>query len=569
MASFYNIARARGGKHDIAIKRELELKISELKAGSAIKIKLDTSACWSGRDRVDIYSIDVNFIDRDDHTFSPVAIKSAVRVLHEFGFKGRFAIEVFGDTVIIQPLQVTNKDNKTTEVLQTVDSDSLDRNDDILLWEQVLANPIPLFKTSKHNPLIAIFDHKGFYFSEDADQIYKQIKSKPHIYVARSESENYLYFGISNQQGGRWKREHAYHLGTLAYEILGTKRYDDQNHRHWVEAWFLKNTYKYIKSESMYSIQMKERILISFFASKIHVAKRDLEKMESKLISIAKGKGLNVLNLKKAVKGKKENTKLSNKKNALFFIPCCSTKTEGGDYPAWDDVRYDQKLNEFQLLDNYRLQLIHFYSNLSLDDAFICLKNRGNTEDIRRKNAKHAWQTNLKILESRTMQAIDRYQGYLYKSINGNLIGQFGRNQITNVIIVSALLGLISPTDLIPNYELMMIDKIENKEVWRFWMNRLLNEKIRNKLKLLFSKFDYFYCLLSRSTGYINSVANLLPSYSSYIIIPKKSGQINKLRSWGDVLSEALLNKAYFPNDVEYIAQKYECKMEPLNSRMK
>ena len=291
--------------------------------------------------------------------------------------------------------------------------------------------------------------------------------------------------------------------------------------------------------------------------------------MESKLISIAKGKGLNVLNLKKTAKGKKENTKLSNKKNALFFIPCCSTKTEGGDYPAWDDVRYDQKLNEFQLLDNYRLQLIHFYSNLSLDDAFICLKNRGNTEDIRRKNAKHAWQTNLKILESRTMQAIDRYQGYLYKSINGNLIGQFGRNQITNVIIVSALLGLISPTDLIPNYELMMIVKIENKEVWRFWMNILLNEKIRNKLKLLFSKFDYFYCLLSRSTGYINSVANLLPSYSSYIIIPKKSGQINKLRSWGDVLSEALLNKAYFPNDVEYIAQKYECEMEPLNSRMK
>jgi len=109
MASFYNIARARGGKHDIAIKRELELKISELKAGSEIKIKLDTSARWSGRDRVDIYSSDANFIDRDDHTFSPVAIKSAIRALHEFGFRGSFAIEVFGDTVIIRPLQDITK----------------------------------------------------------------------------------------------------------------------------------------------------------------------------------------------------------------------------------------------------------------------------------------------------------------------------------------------------------------------------------------------------------------------------------------------------------------------------
>ena len=105
MASLYNVARSHGGKHDIAIKRGLKLKINELKAGSVIKIKLDSSARWKGRDRVDIHLDGVNFIDRSDHTFSPVAIKAAARVLHKLGFRGRFEIEAFGDTVIIQPLQ--------------------------------------------------------------------------------------------------------------------------------------------------------------------------------------------------------------------------------------------------------------------------------------------------------------------------------------------------------------------------------------------------------------------------------------------------------------------------------
>ncbi len=566
MASFYNIARARGGKHDITIKRGLEIKINELRAGSIIKIKLESSARWVGRDRVDIHLNAVNFIDRSDHTFSPVAIKAAVRVLHKLGFRGRFEIEVSGDTVIIQHLQVTNKDNKTKERFQIADLDSIDSIDSTSFWEQVLSKPVPLFRTTKHDPLVAVFDNKGFYLSEQAEQIYEQIKSKPHIYVARSESGNYLYFGISNQRGGRWQRTHAYHLGTLAYEILGTKRNYDQDHRHWVETWFEKDSYEYIRSESIYSIRMKERILISFYVPEFPTAKRDLEKTESKLISIAEGKGLNILNRKKPIKGKKETKKLFPKKNALFLIPCSSRKTKGGVYPPWNNVRSEKKFNKFQALDDSRLQLIHFYGSLSPNDAFKYFKNRGNKEDIRRKNIKRAWQKNLKIHESKTMRAIDRYQGYLYKSINGNLIDHFRRNQITNVIIVSAFLGLISPTDLIPDYDLMMIDKIENKEVWRFWMSRLQNEEIRNKLKLLFSRFDYFYCLLGRSRGYINSVADLLPSFSSYIIIPQKSGQINKLRSWGEVLSEALLNKAFLPNDVEYIAHRYKCEIDTINS---
>lgn len=169
---------------------------------------------------------------------------------------------------------------------------------DELLWRQALAKAVPLFKTAEDDPLIAIFDNKGFYFSSDAERTYKKIRSEPHIYAARAEPCNHLYFGISNQAGGRWKRAHAYHLGTLAYEILGTKRYDDQNHKHWLESWFDVESFKQHSKGPIYQIRMKKLVVISFFVPEFRPSKIDLIKMESRLIALAKRKGFNVLNLK-------------------------------------------------------------------------------------------------------------------------------------------------------------------------------------------------------------------------------------------------------------------------------
>jgi len=169
---------------------------------------------------------------------------------------------------------------------------------DDLLWRQALAKPVPLFKTIDDDPLIAIFDEKGFFFSSDAVKLYKPIKSEPHIYVARAEPCNHLYFGLSSQPGGRWKRAHAYHLGTLAYEILGTKRYDDQNHKHWIEAWFDVGSLTQNSERPVYHIRMKKLVVISFFIPEFKPSRSDLKKMESRLVAMAKSKGFEVLNLK-------------------------------------------------------------------------------------------------------------------------------------------------------------------------------------------------------------------------------------------------------------------------------
>jgi len=566
MPSFYDIMRARGGKDDFAVEKGLSEKESELRAGSTVEIKIDRYSPWEGGDRVDIHSNGVYFLDRRDHTFSPVVIKSTVRILHRLGFTGHFDIKIHGDKITVHPLQINRENNETSRNMSVANITSLDDIDDKSLWKQALANPVPLFKTKEGDPLEAIFDDKGFYLSPEAYEIYRKIKSEPHLYTVRAESGNYFYFGISTQPGGRWKRSHAYHLGTLAYELLGAIRYDDQDHGHWIEAWFDKDSFENVLPKSLYFIRMKERILISFYTPEFPVIKRDLERAESKLISIALSKGLNVLNRKKTAKEKRESVKLSRKKRALFLIPCCSSKSKGGEYPPWNDVHRDQKFNKFQFLDDYRLQLIRFYTSLSPNDAFVYFRNRGTTEEVRRKNAEKAWETNLKILESKTMPAINRYQGHLYRSININLIDQFKKNQIANVFIVSALLGLIAPTDLIPDYELMMSDKTsENKKVWRFWKNTFAVADLEQIINKLFSGFDYIYCLLSTTTGYLDSIIELLFNHASFVIKSSETGSGPISRSWGRVLTEVLSSQVSSPGDVEKITNENNCKMIDLN----
>jgi hypothetical protein len=298
MSSFYNIERAKGGKDNNAIKKGLIGKLNELKSGAEIAVRIDRYAAWEGQDSVDICSDGIYFFDRNDHTFAPVVIKSAVRVLYKLGLRGYFNIRVLGNVVTFQALKIVNKKINIKDRFQSHYATSPDYGSDMLLWKKALANPVPLFKTTNHDPLIAIFDDKGFYFSSDAEEIYERIKSERHIYTARSESANYLYFGISNQPGGRWKRAHAYHLGILAHEILGTTRYDDQNHKHWVEAWFDMKSFKQFRNDSMYQIRMKQLVVISFYVPEFPASKSELKKAESRLIALAKSKGFRVLNLK-------------------------------------------------------------------------------------------------------------------------------------------------------------------------------------------------------------------------------------------------------------------------------
>jgi len=56
-------------------------------------------------------------------------------------------------------------------------------------------------------------------------------------------------------------RQQAYHRGTLAHEILGTTRYDDQNHAPWIARWMDMDSVSPI-DEHTYSIALKAPVYI-------------------------------------------------------------------------------------------------------------------------------------------------------------------------------------------------------------------------------------------------------------------------------------------------------------------
>ncbi len=561
MGDNYNITKAIGGKDDVAIERDLLNKIDELKGGSEIEIKIDRCSPRKGKDRVDIHTDSVYFFDKKDFTQSPVAIQAAVRILHKHGFRGYYCIEVSGNVVAIQPFWTEKERKISTKKSSKHKEISSENINDTSLWNFAFANPFPLFLALENDSMVALFDKNGFFLSPEATKIYGKIKSKPHVYSARSESGNNIYIGISNQSGGRWKRSHAYHLGGLAHEILGTTRYDDQNHSHWVESWFEIENFKKKYIDSKYHIRMRDKVIISFFVPEPHATKEELRLLESRLISIARGKGLNVLNIMGGEKNKKLTNEMSRERKSLFIIPCSSAKLSGGNRRLWNEVRLNQESNKFKFLDNYRLKMIDFYSGLSQENALNYYKNRGSGEDRIRKVLK-AWQKNLKIHEGKTVMAIDRYNGNLYKALNISLRRQLRGYELDNVFIVSALMGIIAPSDLIPDYELMMSDKTsENKKVWGFWKNTFAVTDIEHMINKLFSGFDYIYCLLSTTTGYLDSVIGLLYNHASFVIKSSESGSGSISRSWGRVLNEVLLNQASSPDDVERISNVNNCKM--------
>ena len=76
-------------------------------------------------------------------------------------------------------------------------------------------NSVALFMSIPSDSLQAIFDESGFFLSKEAQANYEVIKNEPHLYIAYIPNINgTTYIGKSFQKNGRWKRSHAYHLGT-------------------------------------------------------------------------------------------------------------------------------------------------------------------------------------------------------------------------------------------------------------------------------------------------------------------------------------------------------------------
>lgn len=122
----------------------------------------------------------------------------------------------------------------------------------------------------------------------------------------------------------------------------------------------------------------------------------------------------------------------------VFVIACSKKKLDGGGLASqMSDLSFSNILNPC------REELLRKYINAG--------------------NAPLDWK--------RCMPAYDRYRGIIYSAeVREKLI-----NNPENVLIVSALFGLIKPHDLIPYYDLSMTKNLEGTRVNKFWRNEIEN----------------------------------------------------------------------------------------------
>lgn len=83
---------------------------------------------------------------------------------------------------------------------------------------------------------------------------------------------------------------------------------------------------------------------------------------------------------------------------------------------------------------------------------------------LKEKALEKAVSVNKDVLNSKTMPAIERYTGVVYDAIDYQTLKNTSDFE-KKVLIVSGLFGLVSPTDLIPNYRLK-IDKLKAAQLW-------------------------------------------------------------------------------------------------------
>lgn len=102
---------------------------------------------------------------------------------------------------------------------------------------------------------------------------------------------------------------------------------------------------------------------------------------------------------------------------------------------------------------------------------------------------------------SNTVPAYQLYFGKLYKKV----LKENWIKQNTDIVIVSALFGLLRPTDLIPNYNIVMDQKIPDtgEKIHQFWFEQKINQYIlpENAIDLLFSKYRLAFNKNGREIG--------------------------------------------------------------------
>jgi len=160
------------------------------------------------------------------------------------------------------------------------------------------------------------------------------------------------------------------------------------------------------------------------------------------------------------------------------------------------------------------------------------------------------------------MEAMVRYTGHFYQTLEQNIREFLVQGQIDNVYVVSALMGLLQPSDKIPDYELMMNDRsTDNGTVKKYWAQSLGHDDFCQAFEQNCPNLEYAYCFLSRWTGYLDAVRPLLKTYEAFYIDTRRRGLVTVERIWGQGLNTCLHRRLETPEEMELALTSIGCRV--------
>lgn len=150
-------------------------------------------------------------------------------------------------------------------------------------------------------------------------------------------------------------------------------------------------------------------------------------------------------------------------------------KAAGGSH-SWAEVKSDAKLNRFSELVAERDRVVS-----AMKEAIQAKNRLADLFEVKGKALEKAIEVNLEIASAPTRPAIERYTGDMYEAIDPGSLSPNGVQMFKKVgLIVSGLLGLVTPGDMIPDYKLKISAQLPDVgPLTRYWKGELAHLWIR------------------------------------------------------------------------------------------
>lgn len=145
-------------------------------------------------------------------------------------------------------------------------------------------------------------------------------------------------------------------------------------------------------------------------------------------------------------------------KNTFILLPPSEGKIEGGE-------------NNFKNLNKNSEELIKFLQENISKEETTKLEKAFKVKD---KNLDKALHLLNNIQNEKTLPAIKRFNGVMFKAINYDSMSKVQKNNFNNkVLFIDGLFGILKPQNLIPNYKLPIDAKINTIKIDKYWRGKL------------------------------------------------------------------------------------------------